>query len=395
MNKKTVADILVEGKKVFVRCDLNVPQDKQGNITDESRIRGALPTIEYLMRKNAKVVLCSHLGRPVGFDKKYSLQPVAKRLNELLCGKLTLASDVIGEDAKRKVSACKSGEIVLLENVRFHTEEEKNDPEFSKKLACFADVYVNDAFGTAHRAHCSTAGITQFVKVAVSGFLIEKEISILGQALSHPKRPFVAVLGGAKVSDKIGVIKNLLTKVDILLIGGAMSNTFLKASGGNLGNSRVESDKIELATELMEMARKNKVQIRLPVDKICSEKFEEDAPTKICDASDIPDGYDGLDIGPKTIAIFVNDLSKAKTVIWNGPLGVFEMSNFSKGTKSIAQALADNSNCISIIGGGDSAAAVEQFGLSQHMTHVSTGGGACLEFLEGLQLPGIACLNDK
>ncbi|MCL1944687.1 MAG: phosphoglycerate kinase [Firmicutes bacterium] len=395
MNKKTIKDIQVSGKRVLVRCDFNVPQDDKGNITDESRIKGALPTIKYLIEQNAKIILCSHLGRPKGFDEKYSLLPVAKRLNEILDNKVVLANDVIGEDAKAKIATLKDGHIVLLQNVRYHKEEEKNDPEFAKQLASFGDVYVNDAFGTAHRAHASTEGVTKFINTSVAGFLIEKELNILGTALENPKRPFVAVLGGAKVSDKIGVIRNLLTKVDSIVIGGAMANTFLVALGGESGISKVEHDKVDLAKELMEIAKKNNINFYLPIDKVCCAEFSNNAPTSIHDAMNIPDNLDGMDIGPKTIAKFVEVISKAGTVVLNGPMGVFEMSNFMEGTRAIIQALADNKNCISIIGGGDSAAAAEQMGFGNKITHISTGGGASLEFLEGIELPGIACLNNK
>ncbi|MDR1138918.1 MAG: phosphoglycerate kinase [Clostridiales bacterium] len=395
MNKKTIKDIDVNGKKVLVRCDFNVPQDDSGNITDESRIRGALPTIQYLMQHNAKVILCSHLGRPKGFDDKYTLQPVVDRLNQLLDNKVVLASDVIGDDAKAKVAALKDGHVVLLQNVRYHKEEEKNDPQFAKQLASLAEIYVNDAFGTAHRAHASTAGVATYLHNAVSGLLIQKELDIIGTALNDPKRPFVAVLGGAKVSDKIGVINNLLTKVDALVIGGAMANTFLAALGGKMGKSRVETDKLDLAKELLQIAKTNNITVHLPIDKVCSSEFSNDAPTSICDAMTVPDDMDGLDIGPKTIDNFVQVIGNAKTVVWNGPMGVFEFSNFAAGTRAVAQALADNKDCISIIGGGDSAAAAEQMGFGDKVTHISTGGGACLEFLEGLELPGIACLNDK
>lgn len=396
MNKKTIKDVNVSGKKVLVRCDFNVPQDENGKITDENRIVGALPTIKYLMEKGAKVILCSHLGRPKGgFDAKYSLKPVADRLNELLGGKVTLAADVIGDDAKAKVSAVKNGEVVLLENVRFHKEEEKNVPEFSQALASFADIYVNDAFGTAHRAHASTEGVSHFVKESVCGFLIEKEIEIMGGALDNPARPFVAILGGAKVSDKIGVINNLLEKVDSLIIGGAMAYTFLVAKGGKVGNSKVEPDKYDLAKELIEKAKAKKVEIYLPTDTVITTEFSATAPSKICDSMAIPDGWEGLDIGPKSAEKFASVISTAKTIIWNGPMGVFEFEKFAVGTKAVAQALADNKNAITIIGGGDSAAAVEQLGYGDKVTHISTGGGASLEYLEGKVLPGIDCLNNK
>ena len=396
MDKKTIRDVDVAGKRVLVRCDFNVPQDSEGKITDENRIVGALPTIKYLLDKGAKVVLCSHLGRPKGeFNMKYSLKPVADRLNELLGGKVTLAADVIGPDAQAKVAALKGGEAVLLENVRFHKEEEKNDPEFSKALAQFADVYVNDAFGTAHRAHASTAGVADYCKVNVAGFLIEKEIEVMGGALSDPKRPFVAILGGAKVSDKIGVINNLIDKVDSLIIGGAMAYTFALAKGGKVGNSKVEPDKVELAKELIDKAAAKKVAMYLPVDNVITTEFAADAASKVCKAGEIPDGWEGLDIGPETAKLFASVVAKAKTVVWNGPMGVFEFEKFAVGTKAVAQALADNKDAVTIIGGGDSAAAVEQLGYADRVTHISTGGGASLEYLEGKVLPGIACLDNK
>lgn len=396
MNKKTIKDVNVEGKRVFVRCDFNVPLDAEGNITDDNRIRAALPTIKYLLDHGAKVVLASHLGRPKnGPEEKYSLKPVAKRLNELLGGKVTMANDVIGEDAQVKVAALKNGEAVLLENVRFHKEEEKNDSEFAKKLAAFADIYVNDAFGTAHRAHASTEGISHFVKTSVAGFLIEKELEIMGGALNNPKRPFVAILGGAKVSDKIGVINNLLEKVDKLLIGGAMAYTFIVAKGGKVGKSMLETDKVDLAKELLEKAAAKGVELYLPVDTVIAKEFKADAESKVCPTMEIPDEWEGLDIGPKTAEIFADVIKSAKTVIWNGPMGVFEFPKFAVGTKAVAQALADNPEATTIIGGGDSAAAIEQLGYADKVTHISTGGGASLEYLEGKVLPGIACLNDK
>ena len=396
MNKKTIRDVNVEGKRVFVRCDFNVPLDENGKITDENRIQGALPTIKYLLDHGAKVVLASHLGRPKnGPEAKFSLKPVAERLNQLLGGKVTMANDVIGEDAHKKVAALKNGEAVLLENVRFHKEEEKNDPEFAKKLASFADIFVNDAFGTAHRAHASTEGISHFVKTSVAGFLIEKELKVMGGALADPKRPFVAILGGAKVSDKIGVINNLLEKVDKLLIGGAMAYTFIVAKGGKVGMSKLEADKVDLAKELLEKAKAKGVELYLPVDTVIAQEFKADAESKVCETMAIPDGWEGLDIGPKTAEMFAGVIKTAKTVIWNGPMGVFEFPKFAVGTKAVAQALADNPEAITIIGGGDSAAAIEQLGYADKVTHISTGGGASLEFLEGLELPGIACLQDK
>lgn len=396
MNKKTIKDVNVEGKRCFVRCDFNVPLDAEGHITDENRIQGALPTIKYLLDHGAKVILASHLGRPKnGPEAKFSLRPVADRLNQLLGGKVTMANDVIGEDAKAKVAALKNGEAVLLENVRFHKEEEKNDPEFAKQLASYADIFVNDAFGTAHRAHASTEGISHYVDCSVAGFLIEKEIEVMGGALSDPKRPFVAILGGAKVSDKIGVINNLLEKVDKLLIGGAMAYTFVVAKGGKVGKSMLEADKVELAAQLIEKAESKGVELYLPVDTVIAQEFKADAESKVCDTMNIPDEWEGLDIGPKTAEMFAQVVKTAKTVIWNGPMGVFEFPKFAVGTKAVAQALADNPAAVTIIGGGDSAAAVEQLGYADKVTHISTGGGASLEYLEGKVLPGIACLNNK
>ena len=375
MNKKTIEDIDVSGKRVLVRCDFNVPLDGT-KITDETRIVAALPTIKYLLDHNAAVILCSHLGRPKGeFNMKYSLAPVAERLSEKLDKKVVLAKDVIGPDAQKCVSEMKPGDVVLLENVRFHKEEEKNDPEFAKKLASFAEIYVNDAFGTAHRAHASTEGVAHYLP-AVAGFLIGKELDVMGKALENPARPFVAILGGAKVSDKIGVITNLLEKVDTLIIGGGMSYTFQKALGGSIGKSLCEEDKIDLAREMLEKAKEKGVRILLPVDNICGQEFSNDT-MRI------------------TQALFAAEIANAATVVWNGPMGVFEFPNFADGTRAIAQALADNHNCVSIIGGGDSAAAVEQMGYADKMTHISTGGGASLEFLEGKELPGVAALNDK
>ena len=394
MNKKTVKDIDVKGKKVLVRVDFNVPLDENKNITDETRINAALPTIKYLLDNGAAVILCSHLGRPKGeFNMKYSLAPVAARLKELFPGKVTFATDVIGDSAKAAVAAVKPGEIVLLENLRFHAEEEKNDPEFAKKLASYADIYVNDAFGTAHRAHASTAGVADYLP-AVAGFLIGKELDLMGKALENPERPFVAILGGKKVSDKIGVINNLLDKVDTLIIGGAMAYTFFKAMGLETGKSLVEEDKIDLAKSLIEKAEKKGVKMLLPVDTIVADKFGEDANTENVDRDKIPEDMEGLDIGLKTRELFASEIKNAKTVIWNGPMGVFEIEKFAGGTKAVAAAMAECKG-ITIIGGGDSAAAVEQLGYADKMTHISTGGGASLEFLEGLELPGVAALNDK
>ncbi|MGN1409086.1 MAG: phosphoglycerate kinase [Eubacteriales bacterium] len=392
-NKKSVEDIDVSGKRVLVRCDFNVPL-KDGVITDENRITGALPTIKYLMEHGAKVILCSHMGRPKGeFNMKYSLAPVAKRLSERLGVEVPLAADVIGEDAHAKAAALKDGDVMLLENVRFHKEEEKNDPEFSKALASLAEIYVNDAFGTAHRAHSSTAGVADYLP-AVCGFLIQKEISIMGKALDDPKRPFVAILGGAKVSDKIGVINNLIEKVDTLIIGGGMAYTFFRALGNTTGTSICEEDKLDLATELMAKARAKGVNFLLPVDNVIGREYKEDTTFMRIYSDSIPDGWMGLDIGEKTQELYSKTIIGSGTVVWNGPMGVSEWENFASGTRAVAKAVAE-SGAVSIIGGGDSAAAVEQLGYGDKMTHISTGGGASLEFLEGLELPGIACLMDK
>lgn len=394
MNKKTIRDISVSGKKVLVRVDFNVPLDENKNITDETRINAALPTIQYLLENGAAVILCSHLGRPKGeFNMKYSLAPVAARLKELFPGKVTFAEDVIGPSAQAAVANIKSGDIVLLENLRFHAEEEKNDADFAKKLAAYADIYVNDAFGTAHRAHASTAGVAEYLP-AVAGFLIGKELDIMGKALENPERPFVAILGGKKVSDKIGVINNLLEKVDTLIIGGAMAFTFYKAMGLEIGKSLLEEEKVELAKSLMEKAQAKGVKLLLPVDTIVADKFGEDANIKNVPRDQIPADWEGLDIGEKSRELFAEAIKGAKTVIWNGPMGVFEIEKFAGGTKAVAAALAQCQGT-TIIGGGDSAAAVEQLGYADKMTHISTGGGASLEFLEGLELPGVAALNDK
>ncbi len=428
-NKKTIEDIAVAGKKVIARCDFNVPM-KDGKIADDKRIVGALPTIKYLLNEGAAVILCSHFGRPhnifnakLELDKKekkkvealpeeeraaatekfleaakndnvkFSLAPVAARLSELLGIEVKMAKDVIGEDAKAKAAALKPGEVLLLENVRFHKEETKNDPAFAKEMASMAEIYVNDAFGTAHRAHASTAGLADYLP-AVCGYLIQKEISVMGGALSDPKRPFVAILGGAKVSDKIGVINNLIEKVDTLIIGGGMAYTFFKAFGNEIGTSLCEHDKLDLAKELVEKAHAKGVNFLLPVDNMIGREYKEDTPCMSIYSDSIPDGWMGLDIGPKTQELFSKTLVGAGTVIWNGPMGVSEWKNFAAGTETVAKAVAD-SGAISIIGGGDSAAAVEKLGFADKMTHVSTGGGASLEFLEGKTLPGIACLLDK
>ena len=394
MNKKTVKDIDLKDKKVLVRCDFNVPMDENKNITDNRRIVAALPTIKYLLEQNCKVVLCSHLGRPKGeFKPEYSLKPVAKELSKLLGQEVIMAGDVIGEDAKNKAENLKNGEVLLLENVRFHREETDNDPEFAKKLASFGEVFVNDAFGTAHRAHASTEGVTKYLP-AVSGFLIEKELKFLGEALENPERPFVAILGGSKVSDKIGVIENLLEKVDTLIIGGGMAYTFFKAQGYSVGDSLCEEDKCDLASEIMQKAKEKGVKFLLPIDNKIGKEFKPDTESKTVKSTEIPDGWEGLDIGEETIKLYKEEIQNAKTIVWNGPLGVFEFDQFAVGTNEIAKALGDI-DAIKIIGGGDSAAAVEKAGLADKMTHISTGGGASLEFLEGKKLPGIEALMDK
>ena len=395
MNKKTVQDICVKGKKVLVRCDFNVPLDADKNITDETRINAARPTIKYLLDNGAAVILCSHLGRPKGeFNMKYSLAPVAKRLSEKLGFEVKLASDVIGESAKALAAEVKCGEAILLENVRFHAEEEKNDPDFAKALADMAEIYVSDAFGTVHRAHASTAGVAAYLP-AVAGFLIGKELDFLGSAVEEPKRPFVAILGGAKVKDKIGVITNLIEKVDTLIIGGGMAYTFQKAMGKEIGKSLLDEERIELAKELMAKAEEKGVKLLLPIDNVCGNDFSNDCEMITVDAEEgIPADFEGMDIGPKSVELFSKAVKEAATVVWNGPMGVFEFENFAKGTLAVATAMAE-SEAITIIGGGDSAAAVTQMGLADKMSHISTGGGASLEFLEGKTLPGVACLQDK
>lgn len=393
-NKKSVEDIDVSGKKVLVRCDFNVPLDADLNITDENRINGALPTIQYLVDHHAKVILCSHLGRPKnGPEAKFSLKPVAKALSAKLGKEVQMAEDVIGADAKAKAAALKEGDVLIIENVRFHKEEEKNDREFAKELASLAEIYVNDAFGTAHRAHASTEGVSHYLP-SVCGYLIQKEIEIMGKALSNPVRPFVAILGGAKVSDKIGVINNLIDKVDTLIVGGGMAYTFNKANGYAIADSICEEDKLDLAKELMAKAKAKGVKFLLPVDNRAGDKYAPDCHDILVDSDNIPDGYMGLDIGPKTEKLFADAIKGAGTVVWNGPMGVSEWEKFANGTKAVATAVAE-SGSVSIIGGGDSAAAIENLGFADKMTHISTGGGASLEFLEGLELPGIACLEDK
>ena len=395
MAKKTIEDIQVAGKKVLVRVDFNVPLTPEGKVGDDKRIVAALPTVKYLLANNAKVILCSHLGRPKGeVNLKYSLAPVAERLAELLPDtRIVFAKDTIGESAKAAIADMKDGEIVLLENTRFHKEEEKNDPAFAKALADLAEIFVSDAFGTVHRAHASTAGVADYIP-AVAGYLIGKELGIMGEALENPVRPFVAILGGAKVSDKIGVIKNLLAKCDSLIIGGGMAYTFFKAMGYEIGNSLLDADSIELAKELMAEAKERGVNFLLPVDTVVATEFSADAEHKTVPVDEIPAGWQGLDIGPKTIELFRETIVNAKTVIWNGPMGVFEFPAFAVGTKAIAQACADCEGT-TIVGGGDSASAVKKLGYADRITHISTGGGASLEFLEGKVLPGVAVLNDK
>ena len=394
-NKKTILDVDVAGKKILLRCDFNVPQDKEtGAITSDKRIVAALPTIRYLLEKKAAVIACSHLGKPKGeWKAKLSLAPVAQRLSELLGQEVIFAKDIVGEDAKAKAAALQGGQIMLLENLRFDPREEKNDPSFAEELASMAELYVSDAFGTVHRAHASTAGVAAYLP-AVSGLLVAKELEVMGGALNNPKRPFVAVLGGAKVSDKIGVINNLLDKADTIIIGGGMSYTFAKAQGGSIGKSLCEEDKLDYAREMIAKAEKNGVKLLLPSDTMAADDFSNDAKRQVVSTMAIPDGWEGMDIGPDTIRTFCDAVKGAGTVVWNGPMGVFEFENFAAGTRAMAQALAD-SGAITIVGGGDSAAAVEQMGFADRITHISTGGGASLEFLEGLELPGVACLLDK
>ncbi|MBR5236948.1 MAG: phosphoglycerate kinase [Clostridia bacterium] len=394
MMLKTVEDINVKGKKVLVRCDFNVPMDDNGNITNDNRIVGALPTIKYLVAQGAKVILCSHMGRPKGeFNMKFSLAPVAARLSDYLGQTVKMAEDVVGESAQALTAGMADGEVVLLENVRFHAEETKNVPEFSKKLADLAEIFVNDAFGTAHRAHSSTAGVADYLP-AVAGYLIQKEIDIMGGALENAQRPFVAILGGAKVKDKIGVINNLLNKVDTIIIGGGMAYTFCKAMGGSIGDSLLDEERIDYAREVMALAKEKGVNLMIPTDNVAADSFSNDAAQKVCSSMEIPDGWQGLDIGPETTKAFADVIKNAKTVIWNGPMGVFEFENFAKGTIAVAEAVAE-ADAVTIIGGGDSAAAVTNLGFADKMTHISTGGGASLEFLEGIELPGVACLAKK
>lgn len=394
-NKKTVEDVHVDGKKVLVRCDFNVPL-KEGTITDENRLLGALPTIKYLIDHNAKVILCSHLGKPKGPEEKFSLAPVAKRLSELLGKDVIFAADdvVVGENAKAAVERMNNGDVILLENTRFRAEETKNGEAFSKDLASLADMFVNDAFGTAHRAHSSTEGVTKFMDSSVAGYLINKELKFLGEAVNNPERPFVAILGGAKVSDKINVINSLLDKVDTLIIGGGMSYTFLKSQGYTVGSSLLEEDRVSYAKDMIEKAKEKNIKLLLPVDNVVGDKFSADAKPVVTEDQNIQDGFMGLDIGPKTAKIYADAIKDAKTVIWNGPMGVFEFDNFANGTIAVAKAMAE-SDATTVIGGGDSAAAVNILGFGDQMSHISTGGGASLEFLEGKILPGIDALDDK
>ena len=394
-NKKTIMDVDVAGKKILLRCDFNVPQDKAtGAITSDKRIVAALPTIKYLLDQGAAVIACSHLGKPKGeWKEELSLAPVAVRLSQLLGQEVIFAKDVVGDDAKAKAAALQGGQIMLLENLRFDPREEKNDPSFAKELADMAELYVSDAFGSVHRAHASTAGVAAFLP-AVSGLLVAKELEIMGGALNDPKRPFVAVLGGAKVSDKIGVINNLLERANTIVIGGGMAYTFAKAQGGSIGKSLCENDKLDYALEMIEKAKKNGVKLLLPIDTVAADNFSNDAKRMVVSTMAIPDDYEGMDIGPETTKLFCDAVKGAGTVVWNGPMGVFEFENFAAGTRAMAQALAD-SGAVTIVGGGDSAAAVEQMGFADKITHISTGGGASLEFLEGLELPGVACLLDK
>ena len=396
LNKKTVDDIAVKGKKVLVRCDFNVPV-KDGVITDDNRITAALPTINKLVSEGAKIILCSHMGKPKGEVKKeLSLAPVAKRLSEYLKKEVVFAADdnVVGENAKKAVAEMKDGDVVLLENTRFRKEETKNEDNFSQELASLAEIFVNDAFGTSHRAHCSTVGVTKYIKTSAVGYLMEKEIEYLGNAVNNPVRPFAAILGGAKVADKLNVINNLLEKVDILIIGGGMAYTFIKAQGGNIGNSLLDEEKLDYANEMIAKAKEKGVKLLLPVDAVIVKEFKNDTEFKTVPVGEIPDGWEGVDIGEETRKLFADALKTAKTVVWNGPMGVFEFENFAAGTNAIAKTLADL-DATTIIGGGDSAAAVNQLGYGDKMSHISTGGGASLEFLEGKELPGVAAVNDK
>ena len=394
MNKKSIRDVDLKGKRVFCRVDFNVPM-KEGKITDETRIRAALPTIQYLVEQGAKVILASHLGRPKGQAvEELRLTPVAARLGELLGKDVKKVDEAFGPVAQEMVAAMNEGDVLVLENVRFYAGEEKNDAELAKQFAALADIFVNDAFGAAHRAHASTAGIADYLP-AVSGLLMEKELDVLGKALSNPERPFTAIIGGAKVKDKIGVIRHLLDKVDNLIIGGGLAYTFVKALGHEIGLSLCEDDKIELAKEFMQLAKEKGVNFYMPVDVVITEEFSETATTQIVGIDSIPSTWEGVDIGPKTREIYADVIKNSKLVVWNGPMGVFEMTPFAEGTKAVGQALADAEDTYSVIGGGDSAAAVEKFGMADKMSHISTGGGASLEFMEGKELPGVVCLNDK
>lgn len=397
LNKKSIEDINVTGKKTLVRCDFNVPL-RDGEITDLNRIYGALPTIKYLSDNNARVILCSHLGKPKnGYEAAFSLEPVAKKLSELLGKEVRFAADpqVSGDIAKEVINEMKDGDIVLLENTRFRKEETKNEESFSRELASLADIFVNDAFGTAHRAHCSTVGAGEFMQARVCGYLIQKELKFLGEAVENPKRPFTAILGGAKVSDKIAVIEKLLDKVDTLIIGGGMAYTFLKAQGYEIGTSLVEEEKVEYAAEMIEKAKQKGVTMLLPVDNVAADRFAADAEAVVTRDQNIPQGHMGLDIGPKTVELYVEKVRSSATIIWNGPMGVFEFEKFAQGTLAIAKNMAELEDAVTVIGGGDSAAAVNQLGFGEKMTHVSTGGGASLEFLEGKELPGIVSLDSK
>ncbi len=398
MNKKTIADIDVSGKRVLVRVDFNVPLDKSGRVEDDTRIRESLPTIQTLIKNRARVILMSHLGRPKGKRAmEFSLKPAAERLSQLLGQPVQMANDCIGPEVEQQALSLKDGEVLMLENLRFYNDEEDNNPEFAKKLAALGEIYVNDAFGTAHRAHASTEGITKFMPIAVAGFLMEKELKYLGEATEHPQRPFVAILGGAKISGKIDVLERLLDKVDKILLGGAMIFTFFKSRGLSVGKSLVEDDKLSVATSIQDKAKAKGIPLLLPVDVVVADRFEADATSKVVDVEAIPDGWMGLDIGPKTIELYRKEILDAKTIVWNGPMGVFEMDKFATGTIEIAKALADATKhgAITVIGGGDSASAIAKAGLDKAVTHVSTGGGASLEFLEGKVLPGVAALNDK
>lgn len=398
MNKKTIADIDVSGKRVLVRVDFNVPLDKSGRVEDDTRIRESLPTIQTLIKNRARVILMSHLGRPKGKRAmEFSLKPAAERLSQLLGQPVQMANDCIGPEVEQQALSLKDGEVLMLENLRFYNDEEDNNPEFAKKLAALGEIYVNDAFGTAHRAHASTEGITKFMPVAVAGFLMEKELKYLGEVTEHPQRPFVAILGGAKISGKIDVLERLLDKVDKILLGGAMIFTFFKSRGLAVGKSLVEDDKLSVATSIQDKAKAKGIPLLLPVDVVVADRFEADATSKVVDVEAIPDGWMGLDIGPKTIELYRKEILDAKTIVWNGPMGVFEMDKFATGTIEIAKALAEATKhgAITVVGGGDSASAIAKAGLDKAVTHVSTGGGASLEFLEGKVLPGIAALNDK